>query len=218
MPSDIQVFVRFNEPSVFAGEELGCTITFKNVTNEQHDVSPVETRSGRHSRRVSLVEQSASTPRGSSAVWTKENPRLVTAAIHNSRNSYSRGHKATASLSIPKSSSTTIGSPTPLGEKAVVRPGPNHQRSVSIISAGSAGLGDDYEAQKATQMPGRSRPDLSHRRTSTLQVLPERTMGLSKDVLSGKSSTAPRSVNRFLHLECMDSQLFSCSKSRLTFC
>ena len=187
MPSDIQVFVRFNEPSVFAGEELECTITFKNVANEQHDTSPLDSRSGRHSRRVSLVEQSATTPRGSSVGWSKENPRLATAALHSARSSVSRSHKATASLSIPRSSGTATVSPsTPYVEKAVVRPGPNHRRSVSIISAGSAGVRDDYESQKTAQIPERSRPDLSHRRTSTLQVYPERAMGFSKDGLSGK--------------------------------
>jgi RAB6A-GEF complex partner protein 2 len=187
MPSDIQVFVRFKEPSVFAGEELECAITFKNVANEQHDGSPVDTRSGRHSRRVSLVEQSATTPRGSSAGWSKENPRLATAALHSTRNSFNRGHKATASWSIPKLSGATSGSPsTAYGEKAIVRPGPNHRRSVSIIPAGSADVGDDYDSQKAAQMPERPRPELSHRRTSTLQVFPERTVGLHKDVLPGK--------------------------------
>jgi hypothetical protein len=187
MPSDIQVFVRFKEPSVFAGEELECIITFKNVANEHHDPSPLDTRSGRHSRRVSLVEQSATTPLGSSAGWSKENPRLATAALHSTRSSFSRSHKATASLSIPKSSGTTIGYPSmPYGEKAIVKRGPNHQRSVSIISAGSADVGDDFESQRAAQMPERSRPDLSHRRTSTLQVYPERFLGLSKEGLSGK--------------------------------
>ncbi|RMZ88149.1 hypothetical protein DV736_g4613, partial [Chaetothyriales sp. CBS 134916] len=33
MPSDIQVFVRFQNPCVFAGEELRCTITFKNAAS-----------------------------------------------------------------------------------------------------------------------------------------------------------------------------------------
>ena len=186
MPSDIQVFVRFKEPSVFAGEELECTITFKNVANEQQDASPSENRSGRYSRRVSLAEQSASTPRGNSAAWSKDNPRLATAALHSTRGSTSRGHKATASLSIPKLSGTTVGSPsTPHGEMAVVRPGAHHQRSLSIISAGSTDAGYDYENRKAVQMPERSRPDLGHRRTSTLQVYPERVMGLGKEGLSG---------------------------------
>ncbi|RMD44570.1 hypothetical protein DV735_g605, partial [Chaetothyriales sp. CBS 134920] len=33
MPSDIQVFVRFQNQCVFAGEELRCTITFKNTAS-----------------------------------------------------------------------------------------------------------------------------------------------------------------------------------------
>jgi RAB6A-GEF complex partner protein 2 len=206
MPSDIQVFVRFKEPSVFAGEELECTITFKNVANEQYDASPADARSGRHSRRVSLVEQSATTPRVNSAGWSKENPRLATAALHSTRNSFGRGHRATSSLSIPKSSGTTIGSPsTPYGEKAVVRPGPNHQRSLSIISAGSADFGNDYEGQKTAQMPERSRPDLSHRRTSTLHVYPERVKGLSRESPSGRCSSAARSGNPALLLGHLDS-------------
>ena len=187
MPSDIQVFVRFKEPSVFAGEELECTITFKNVANEQNDASPLESRSGRHSRRVSLVQQSATTPRGSSTGWSKENPRLAAAGLHSARSSLGRIHKATASLSMPKSSGTVLASPaTPYSDKAVVKPGPEHRRSVSIISAGSVDLRDDYESQKIARMAERSRPDLSHRRTSTLQAYPERGLGLSKDGLSGK--------------------------------
>ena len=187
MPSDIQVFVRFKEPSVFAGEELECTITFKNVANEQNDTSPLEPKSGRHSRRASLVQQSVTTPRGSSTGWSKENPRLATSALHSARSSIGRSHKATASLSTLKSSSTAAGSPSmPYSEKAVVKPGPNHRRSVSIISAGSVDARDDYESQKVARMAERSRPDLSHRRSSTLQVFPERISGSSKESLSGK--------------------------------
>jgi hypothetical protein len=177
MPSDIQVFVRFKEPSVFAGEELDCTITFKNVASEQYDVSLLDTKSGRHSRRVSLAEQSATTPRGNNAGWSKENPRLATAALHSPRSIINRGHRATASLSIPKLSGTPIGTPaTPYKEKAVVRPSPSpsHQRSMSIISAESADVGDDYGSQKSARIPERPRSDISHRRTSTLQVYPER--------------------------------------------
>jgi RAB6A-GEF complex partner protein 2 len=187
MPSDIQVFVRFKEPSVFAGEELECNITFKNVATEQHDTSALDSRSGRHSRRVSLVEQSATTPRGSSAGWSKENPRLATAALHSARSGIGRNHKATASLSIPKSSGTAIASPsTPHVERAVVRPGPNHRRSLSIISAGSAGFREDSDSQKSVQIAERSRPGLSHKSTSTLQAYPEGVLGLSKEGLSGE--------------------------------
>jgi hypothetical protein len=187
MPSDIQVFVRFKEPSVFAGEQLDCTITFKNVASEQYDASPLDAKSGRHSRRVSLAEQLATTPRGNNAGWSKENPRLAAAALQSPRSIISRVHRATASLSIPKSSGTPIGTPsTPYREKTVVRPGPNHQRSVSIISAGSADVGDDYDGQKSARLPERLRPDVSHRRTSTLQVYPERSMGLGKEGLPGE--------------------------------
>jgi len=183
MPSDIQVFVRFKEPSVFAGEQLDCTITFKNVASEQYDGSLSDTKSGRHSRRVSLVEQPATTPRGNNAGWSKENPRLATAALHSPRSIISRGHRATASLSIPKSSGTPIGTPaTSYKEKAAVRPSPNHQKSMSIISAESADVGGDYDSQKSARMPERPRPDISHRRTSTLQVYPER----SKEGLHGE--------------------------------
>ena len=187
MPSDIQVFVRFKEPSVFAGEQLDCTITFKNVASEQYDASPLDAKSGRHSRRVSLAEQLATTPRGNNAGWSKENPRLAAAALQSPRSIISRVHRATASLSIPKSSGTPIGTPsTPYREKTVVRPGPNHQRSVSIISAGSADVGDDYDSQKSARIPERLRSDVSHRRTSTLQVYPERSMGLGKEGLPGE--------------------------------
>lgn len=179
--------MRFKEPSVFAGEQLDCTITFKNVASEQYDASPLDAKSGRHSRRVSLAEQLATTPRGNNAGWSKENPRLAAAALQSPRSIISRVHRATASLSIPKSSSAPIGTPsTPYREKTVVRPGPNHQRSVSIISAGSADVGDDYDSQKSARIPERLRSDVSHRRTSTLQVYPERSMGLGKEGLPGE--------------------------------
>jgi hypothetical protein len=162
MPSDIQVFVRFKEPSVFAGEELDCTITFKNVASEQYDASPLDTKSGRHNRRVSLAEQSAMTPRGNNAGWSKENPRLTTAALHSARSNISRGHRATASLSIPKSSGTPIGTPsTPYREKAVVRPSPNHQRSVSIISAARSANPTPHVARMFYQLPPYSSSQLT---------------------------------------------------------
>lgn len=155
---------------MFAGEELDCTITFKNVASEQYDVSLLDTKSVRHNRRVSLAEQSATTPRGNNTGWSKESPRL-----HSPRSIISRGHRATTSLSIPKLSGTPIGTPaTSYKEKAVVRPSPHHQKSMSIISAESADVGGDYDSQKSARIPERPRPDISHRRTSTLQVYPER--------------------------------------------
>lgn len=186
MPSDIHVFVRFKEPSVFAGEDVECTITFRNVANLQPDTPALDSRPGRHSRRESLVEQVTSTPRVPSAGWNKlDSPRLATANPHSHRSNVSRNHRATASLSMPLSSALPPESPTvPSRGNAFAKPGHKHQRSVSIMSMGSL----DVEKEKqVTKAPQRSRPDPSHKRASTVQLYPVQIVESGKERITGES-------------------------------
>ncbi len=185
MPSNIHVFVRFKEPSVFAGEDVECTITFKNVANLQQPSS--DPRGGTHSRRASLVEQVASTPRVASSGWNKENPRLAAAKLYNDHNNVSRGHKATTSLSIPASSGTPLSSPAiPSGATSFAKPGNKHQRSVSIISLGSVD-GENGHQKQIAQKAQRTRPDLGHKRASTVQLFPESIPENNKEIIAGTS-------------------------------
>lgn len=186
MPSDIHVFVRFKEPSVFAGEDVECTITFKNVANLQNATSLPEARTGSHSRRASLVEQVTSSPRVTTLAWHKENPRLAGAKMQMDRNNFNRSHKATTSLSFPASSGAILNSPAASSPShSFAKSGHKHQRSVSIISIGSSDVEVDHQKPLA-QKPPRPRPDLSHRRASTVQNFSERFSEPSERVITGK--------------------------------
>ena len=180
MPSNIHVFVRFKEPSVFAGEDVECTITFRNVANLQQ-ASSSDPRGGTHSRRASLVEQVASTPRVPSSGWNKENPRLAAAKLYHDHNNVNRGHKATTSLSIPASSGIPLtSSAIPSAANSFAK----HQRSVSIISLGSQDVENDHQKQIA-QKAQRTRPDLGHKRASTVQIFQESIPESNKEIITG---------------------------------
>ena len=178
MPSDIQVFVRLNEPSVFAGEDLECTITFMNVANIQAETPNPDGGPGKHKRRVSLVEQPGSSSRSRGGVWNTDNPRLAAANFLSARNSATRAHRATASLSISPSTGNSFVSPVaPARGNSFVRPTQKHRRSISIISPGSPDVAEEYEVVQKTQSPQGSSSSSKHRRVSTIQTLPERSAG-----------------------------------------
>ncbi|KAK5316128.1 Golgi membrane exchange factor (Ric1p-Rgp1p) subunit [Exophiala xenobiotica] len=157
MHSDIHVIVRFHEQSVFAGEELRCTITFKNVANLVEPVSPT-TPKRRTSRQASISQIAAHLSRNHGHSRSSQNGR--TATDNNERFPDARGrHKATASLQDPI---PTNDLPTP-----VERPG-FKQRSVSIISVTSPIATTDHADASSGSWAKQQR--LSHRRSSTVQI------------------------------------------------
>lgn len=153
MPSDIHIFVRFDEQCVFAGEELRCKITFRNDSHVSELQTPtLLTR--KSSRSVSIGKIAAA--HGA----TKDHVGSRAQAINNAR-----------SDKVPASSrSTSMGDASILAEKkpmGTVQPGHKHHRSVSIVSLNSPVEGSfpsSEENGKGQRVP------MSHRRSSTIQV------------------------------------------------
>lgn len=152
MPSDIHVVVRFQEQSVFAGEELRCTITFKNVANLPEPASPGLSRR-RTSRRQSISQLAAQSTRNNALQRLSQNGR------HNDSTPESHGrHRATASLQ------TTV--PVTDASTPTDRP-PLKQRSVSIISVTSPLATGDH--MNSTSGSWATQQRLGHHRSSTVQ-------------------------------------------------
>ncbi|KIV83396.1 hypothetical protein PV11_05427 [Exophiala sideris] len=154
MPSDIHVVVRFQEHSVFAGEQLRCTITFKNVANLPAPVSPGYSRR-RSSRRQSISQLAAQSTRNHTLQRLGQNGRQNDSAAE----PHGR-HRATASLQ------TTV--PVVGSSDSTERPALK-QRSVSIISVTSPiAAGDNVNATSGSWA---TQQRLSHQRSSTVQNL-----------------------------------------------
>ncbi|KAM7206300.1 Rgp1 domain containing protein [Rhypophila sp. PSN 637] len=190
--SNIRVFVNWQDQVVFAGEEVRCTITFKNVT-------PVP---GNGSSTPALLHPSAG---GSGSGFgtlggllspsvSKQHPSLRQAGggggeRRNKANavglapppSKSRGHRSSLSLSTSSTSRSRSGSvpwsPPPLDSptpNSPARNGHGHKRSVSIMSIGSTSTVEaGGNNNGASGGPGKGqRPGRGHVRASSLQIVP----------------------------------------------
>ena len=166
MPSDVQVYVRFKEPYVFAGEEVACIITFKNAAPAIE--SPLDNPRSWLSRGWSGTGARNPKPGGDSPS-TSQNPRSAAISVHGARKT-SVSYRPQPSLSIPGSQSTGPRSspwaPSPITQHKAASGG--HQRSISIISIGSPNL--DNDEIKRNARPRRAGPVASHNRSTSLQV------------------------------------------------
>ncbi|ETN37978.1 uncharacterized protein HMPREF1541_07601 [Cyphellophora europaea CBS 101466] len=146
MPSDIQVFVRLQDQCVFAGEELKCSITFKNVASFSEPQTP-----GPNVRRNSRTPSIGKLPPGSTQPG--DGP------LHSPKASRFNYPPSAMKNPIPSVVSPPAAPPQ--------RPGHKHQRSVSIISIGSPTTSQPSEDPSGGQA---YRPAGGHRRSSTIQV------------------------------------------------
>lgn len=160
--SSIKVFVDWERSSVFAGEDLQCTITFTNVTTmSRGSCSPSPTfpihghGSGRDRWKKAVPDQRKSD-------LSKDEP--TPSALHK--------HRSTLSSSRIPGSTTKVGPSiqSKINTRSEVR-GAKHQRSVSIVSNGviaTSGDGDIRDnpnpSPQASQYPGRR-----HGRAASLQ-------------------------------------------------
>jgi hypothetical protein len=191
-PSDdatnIRVFVRWHDQTVFSGEEVKCTITFKNVAplpGQSRQVSGQQLNT--HSERNRLGASLAGRIKANAGLTP---PSSATTG---------RGHRRSAlSLSIPPSSSRSrsgsIQWPSSQTGSAETRPGHAHKRSVSIVSIGSASTIDGHQRREslgAPQPPPSSaqRPGRGHSRSASLQIVPRGPNSPLAGPQSGISST-----------------------------
>ncbi|KAJ4525165.1 Golgi membrane exchange factor (Ric1p-Rgp1p) subunit [Exophiala dermatitidis] len=161
MHSDIHVVVRFHGQSVFAGEELRCTITFKNVATSTEPVSP-PLGTGRGSRRESISQIAAQVNRSNASARLNQNGR-----VRGNNDDFTEpagGQRASAShrARSPDERQTHPRRPTH-----------QHQRSVSIMSVTSPIASGDV-ADNGSSWARQQR--LGHQRTSTVST-PQRRRG-----------------------------------------
>ncbi|KXL43151.1 hypothetical protein M433DRAFT_58906 [Acidomyces richmondensis BFW] len=159
-PSNIRAFVHWKEAAVYAGEEIECIITLKNISkapetsdeDESHVPVPV--------------------PNGSLADRKPSN--MPAAAATSSRRGMppSRGHRPTLSLNVVSAASRAELHAAPPPAKApnsAIQPGKGHGRSLSIIS-----LGSDVPSDGRTHsgIAAGKRPARGHVRSASLQFSP----------------------------------------------
>ncbi|KAF7189836.1 40S ribosomal protein S8-B [Pseudocercospora fuligena] len=176
--SNIRAYVRWKEPTVYAGEEIECIITFKNIAKLSSRRKDNEVNgngnSTNHSRRTSLVPGSVPHSRKSSAQVSKPVPLSrapSTTAASTKGGPVGRGHRPTLSLNVGGASSrgsngppSSYQAPTPGSAK----PGAGHGRSLSIMSMGSEAVS---EGRTPTATLGK-RPVKAHGRSASLQYTP----------------------------------------------
>ncbi|KAJ6150518.1 hypothetical protein N7471_001717 [Penicillium samsonianum] len=171
MPSNIQVFVKWKDQTIFAGEDVECTITFKNVADTGADANNAG-EGGQHSRKVSRVANH--TPNSNSeSFFGFKSPQ----ALFSGRRSYSISsqrkpyHRTASSLSSPLVGSHSFPPNNGPSTPRAWQPGHNHKRSVSILSIDSEGQTDP---SPSTHHYNRHQPARGHGRSASLQVLPRR--------------------------------------------
>ncbi len=160
--SDIRVSVQWKSSSVFAGENIECTITFKNVARAQRTPSPNSQLRGQGFNRERWKDTLPSHLVKKPSDGHQRKKSLL------SQSGY-RSHKPTLSLNSPNGHF-----PPPLHGNATPPQTSTQEkrRSISIVSIG--GNLADEEPGHATPLSGAKRPGQGHSRAASLQVLPRR--------------------------------------------
>jgi RAB6A-GEF complex partner protein 2 len=186
MPSDIHVLVRFKEPCVFAGEDINCTITFRNVADVQE--TPRSALYMRRRSRQGSISQLVINARAAGLGRGLQNPRLLTVAGTNGKSSTGGKHKATMSLSMPSEFNASVHGSREESPAGGPRPVHRLQRSVSIMSTGTPSVTTPTDA-----IPVRPRrPSTgSHKRSSTIQIVPGSATSPAITTFAGRHDQSP---------------------------
>lgn len=207
---NIRVFIRWHDQTVFAGEEVKCTITFKNVARPAG--SPANSSSSRlpppHSRSPPIVGADHRRTPPIPGLNPSKSPSALAPPPAG------RGHRTTLSLGVPSAAATsraragsiqwspqTAQDSRPRNGQATGpgagnangngstngggatghRNGHSHKRSLSIVSMGTATLGNEQQSNASSGKP--QRPARGHARASSLQIVSR----------GGSSANGPRS-------------------------
>jgi RAB6A-GEF complex partner protein 2 len=165
--SSIRVFIRWHDQTVFAGEDVKCRITFKNVAPSQ----PTPATSNHHSKSSPHLQRTPASARPGQpsplhgGARPKPSPGLAPPVS-------ARGHRSSLSLTVPSPKSRQRSDSTPWTPPAVPenRPASNgHRRSISIVSIGSSSTVDG-QASSVASSAASPRPNRGHTRASSLQI------------------------------------------------
>ncbi len=187
--TNIRVFVQWVEQTVFAGEDIECRITFKNIAATPSPPS----RSTLHPPPANGFATGGLRKAPTAQVKGK-------ASLSPRPTQFTRGHRTTLSLNAPaasvRSQSQAASSTWNGGASRTGKEENTHKRSVSIISIGaSEALTEDVASQASLpERPSRSsRPSRGHGRSASLQIIPRRNgFNGSGGPPSGKYSNTPR--------------------------
>ncbi|KAK5101686.1 Golgi membrane exchange factor (Ric1p-Rgp1p) subunit [Lithohypha guttulata] len=191
MPSDVQVFVRFKEQCVFAGELIECVITFTNVAENAEPPTP-GAGGYRHTKRNSINQLAA-------AQAAALNTRLAPGGrLHNARSPSAVReerprvkHQNSYSMSMPSTPIPRGPSPSIEVQSTTAKESQQHHRSVSIISGAPPTLPLSPNDAIAT------RPKLGgHRRSSTVTIAENTKNAYLPDRQSSLEWRASRSAGR----------------------
>ncbi|KAF4585678.1 intracellular protein transport protein (Sat1) [Ophiocordyceps camponoti-floridani] len=173
-PGHVRVFVRWHSQTVFAGEEVKCTITFKNVASDSDQQKTSPSSSSQQQQQQPVV--SSTSPLRARALGPMS-PSVTGSA---------RGHRRSAlSLSgAPSGSTASMQWPQTSGGSDWSRRHA-HKRSLSIVSIGSAAATDD----------GAAKPHRGHGRAASLQILPRGPASCPPSAASAPSHGAFPVVN-----------------------
>ncbi|KAI1817067.1 Rgp1-domain-containing protein [Poronia punctata] len=170
--SNIRVFIKWDDQTVFAGEEIRCQITFRNVAPGPSQVASTS------ASPASQRQPSQPSPR---ADRTRQPSPLLGARGKPTNGltppSAARGHRSTLSLNVPSTSSRLMANsqqwPPPQLPVMPQKPGHAHKRSLSIVSIGSNATVDDqiYGHSGSSQLKNQ-RPGRGHGRSASLQIVP----------------------------------------------
>lgn len=158
--------MKWKDQTIFAGEDVECTITFKNVAD-----GTGEAKNGGHHSHQRKQSRAANVTPQSDSFFSLKSPLFNT----NRRSFPSRNphHRLSSSLSSPLIGSHSF--PPPSTPRSASSYGHKHKRSVSILSIESEGGGD--KTPRTSSQFNRPRPTRGHGRSASLQVVPRRYEG-----------------------------------------
>ena len=181
--SNIRVSVQWQKSTAFAGEEIECTITFKNTAPTNY-----------HSRSPSPHTYTRSIGQNRDR-WKRNSPQhqddTVQAAIPGASRLRAYGHRSTLSLN---NSNTGVLHNTPHPVPNSIREATDsanhrHKRSVSILPISHDSLTRDSNPKTSSPIPTRNPPRRQHGRSASLQAT-----SLSPRVVYNGSSGLPNAL------------------------
>ncbi|RDI82244.1 hypothetical protein Vi05172_g7899 [Venturia inaequalis] len=166
VPSNVRVSVQFTKSTVFAGEDVECTITFKNIARENNERSMVGTTQNNGPASQRKVTPITTTNRPPPATRNSSYGPNIPAHLK-------KGHRATLSAASSRQTGATLQEGRVAESNVAVLPKQKHGKSLSIISMGMEGLSGGGEPARNVS-EGAWKAIRAHGRTSSLQVVPRR--------------------------------------------
>lgn len=162
--TNIRVFVQWTEQTVFAGEDIECEITFRNIAP-----TPAPSRATLHPPLANGFAPGGDRQRKTTAAHVKNGSASSARPVPQS------GHRTTLSLNVPVNTVRSQAAPDSWNvAPSKGKQGHSHKRSVSIISIGASDsgvIGDITGSVGNVERPQRSK---GHGRSASLQIVPRR--------------------------------------------